>query len=903
MKLTYRPFLLIILLSSFLSLYAQTTIKGRIMDAETKETIIGAWVMVEDSGSGTISDYEGRFEFKTAQNPPIKMKISFLGYRSSNFIYYGGLGEMQIFLVPDWGGNIDDIVISASKVQERNLEAPVTIQKLGILDLAYAPTDDFYAYLHQLKGAQVNTSGRTFQSINTRGFAGVQNWRFLQLRDGMDLAIPGFGFAFSMMSGYSELDLKSIEIVPGTGSPLYGPNAFNGLMHLRTKSPFDYEGVSFFVNSGASQQIAGGSHPYLNAGIRVAKKLNEKWAFKVNASYLDAVDWTADDQSSLTNSVEEVIEQESNPQSRRQANFNRVNTYGDDILVNVDLLGTGDLTEITRSGIAEKDILDYNTEVLQLSGAIHYRPNATLELIYDAYFTEGDATLRQASLYPLVNMSVFSHKLEARGSFFQARIYYSEVDGGESYSTLQTGAFIQEGLKPLNIWARDYQMAFSGQIPGVAGGLHDSARAFADWGMASPESEEFQELRKVTLESPDILFLGSKLINQSNLFHAEGNYDLSKQVNGWQLLVGASARRYQLYSAGSLFNDGVLGFWSPIPIFEFGSFIQAGVDLADEHIQLKGILRYDKNQNFQGRISPRASAVFSLGGTKNHNIRISVQSGFRNPSAQESFARIRVPQGTILGGVESNIENYSEFDSGGRLIKGNEIWGNLLSLPSYQNYLNNGNDPGLLEAQELDFLRQEQIFSMELGYKALLNDQLFLDFNVYRSIYNQLVSQVSVYSLQLDQVLSVYSNIDEPISSVGGSAGFSFKTQDGFKIGSNYTFASYNADEAVANNPGFLPAFNMPRHQANAQVQHLNLYKGLGFGLAYHWSDAYFWESEFGVGRIDAFQTWDASLHYDIPESPFRIKVGATNLLNREYRTVYGGPFIGRQYFLKVVFE
>ena len=185
----------------------------------------------------------------------------------------------------------------------------------------------------------------------------------------------------------------------------------------------------------------------------------------------------------------------------------------------------------------------------------------------------------------------------------------------------------------------------------------------------------------------------------------------------------------------------------------------------------------------------------------------------------------------------------------------------------------------------------------------MIKDHFFIDLNIYRNVYRKLVSRVSAYSLNVERAFSVYTNIDQPIQSWGASVGVSIKTDQGFRVSGNYTFATYDADEARTANPGFVPGFNMPRHRINAQIQHRDVYKGLGFGVAYRWSDMYMWESPFGIGEIPSFQVWDASIHYAIPDSRFTLKFGASNLLNQEYQTVYGGPRVGRQYFLSLLFE
>jgi outer membrane receptor protein involved in Fe transport len=82
----------------------------------------------------------------------------------------------------------------------------------------------------------MNTSSLSFKSVNTRGFATVANTRFMQLVDGMDNSSPLLNFVLGNLIGVSEIDVQSVELLPGASSALYGANAFNGILFMTSKS-------------------------------------------------------------------------------------------------------------------------------------------------------------------------------------------------------------------------------------------------------------------------------------------------------------------------------------------------------------------------------------------------------------------------------------------------------------------------------------------------------------------------------------------------------------------------------------------------------------------------------------------------------------------------------------------
>lgn len=189
---------------------------------------------------------------------------------------------------PSWG---DEVVISASRVEESILESPVSIEKLDAIGIQQAASPSFYESLANLKGVDFSTQNITFNSINTRGFNANGNMRFVQLIDGIDNQAPGLNFPVGNVVGIPELDLESAELIPGVASALYGPNALNGILLLDSKSPFEYQGLSAQVKMGANHfdsNVEDNPALYQDYGFRYANAINNKFAYKFNFSYLHA---------------------------------------------------------------------------------------------------------------------------------------------------------------------------------------------------------------------------------------------------------------------------------------------------------------------------------------------------------------------------------------------------------------------------------------------------------------------------------------------------------------------------------------------------------------------------------------------------------------------------------------
>ncbi|TAE43338.1 MAG: TonB-dependent receptor, partial [Cytophagales bacterium] len=279
-------------------------------------------------------DVDGKFKLVVSTPPPFTVVVGFLGFTSQEFEVTAGKDDFDIKLVEEAVMG-QEVVVSASRVEESIMKSPVTIEKMDIIAVQQTASADFYDGISKMKGVQSTSSSLTFNSLNTRGFATAANTRFVQLIDGMDNASPVLNFPTGNLVGISELDVESVELVPGAASALYGPNAFNGILFMNSKSPFDYQGFSASAKAGVTVSNsapaggqAHGTQPYNAYAIRYAKAITSRLAFKVNFSALIAQDWRANNYSTFRSDVSNY-DNPNNPTSGR-SNFDGMNTYGDE---------------------------------------------------------------------------------------------------------------------------------------------------------------------------------------------------------------------------------------------------------------------------------------------------------------------------------------------------------------------------------------------------------------------------------------------------------------------------------------------------------------------------------------------------------------------------------------------
>ena len=214
-------------------------LSGRIV-GENHEGLSAVSISVKGSSKGTISDSTGRFSLVINQKFPFVVVVSSIGFTTQEIEIRNANSKLAIQLTSQTF-LANTVVVTASRTSEKILKSPVSIEKLDIRALKETPAASFYDAIGNVKGVQLTTSSITFKVPNTRGFNIPNNFRFMQLVDGIDMQAATLGVPLGNAIGPTELDIQSIEITPGAASALYGMNAINGMSNLITK-PLHFSG-------------------------------------------------------------------------------------------------------------------------------------------------------------------------------------------------------------------------------------------------------------------------------------------------------------------------------------------------------------------------------------------------------------------------------------------------------------------------------------------------------------------------------------------------------------------------------------------------------------------------------------------------------------------------------------
>lgn len=930
---------------------SNVTISGNVRSSINNESISAVTIIVKGSDLGTFTDDRGNFKITTNKSLPLTLIISSIGFANKEVTVTSAGAAVNIMIDPISALG-QDVVVSATRTPQRILESPVSIERMSAANIAQAATPDFYEGIRNLKGVDLTTSSLTFKTLSTRGFNGSGNLRFNQLVDGMDNQAPGLNFSVGSIVGPTELDIDNIELLPGASSALYGSGGMNGTLLITSKSPFKYQGLSVQVKQGVNHinDPLRSAAPFYDWAMRYGRAIGEKFAFKISGQMIKAKDWQANDTSNIlrTNVFSNV-----KPGTRQSdPNYDGLNVFGDEASASMNsvaqaaffqasqaatplvaaqiaqqcgcqptqaqvqagvanFLATNPQTQpfylglqnnvfggqfVSRTGYHERDLVNYDAYNLKLTGGLYYKITPTVEASFLANWGTGTSVYTGADRYSLKNLLIGQYKAEVRAANWFLRAYTTQENSGDSYTATTAALFINRSWKSDQNWFAQYTGNYSGaRLLGAPDPqAHVIARAAADNGRVLPGTDAYNTAFNNAINT-SIKDGGARFDDRTDLYHAEGQYNLKNHIKFVDVLVGANYRVFHLNSNGTIFADTT----GPINISEVGGYIQLQKSFLKDVLTLTGSLRYDKHENFKGRATPRATALIRV--AANNNIRLSFQTAYRFPTAQDQYINLAAGGGTRLIGGMPEFNTFFGFNS-------NPAY-SAESIVAYRNSISAGApNPTLLQTSQFRTINPETMNSYEIGYRGLVTSHLLIDVYGYYSQYHNFIGRVAVgrgtsgdparapMDLASPFTTNNYSfvgNTTNDVNSIGWGASAEYQVAKGYR-------ATVNVSSDQLNNvpADYFTQFNTPKYRFNVGLANNNVYKNIGFNIMYRWQDKVNWEGTFAAGEIPAFGTLDAQVSYRLANIKSIIKLGGSNILNKYYYSAFGNPRIGAVYYV-----
>ncbi len=880
-------------------------VSGNVKSSAGGEALGSVSVTMKGNSIGTFTDNKGNFRLSLPSNTkfPITLSFSSIGFSLSE-ISVGSAGEMKAVSLNPASTLGAEVVVSATKTPTRILESPVSIERVSASAIRNSPAADYYDMATNLKGVDMVASSLTFKTVTTRGFAGSGNTRFTQIVDGMDNQAPGLNFSVGSIASINELDVEGMELLQGASSALYGPGGMNGTLLVNSKDPFKYQGLSFQMKNGVMH--TDGKYrdpsPYYNWDVRYAKKVSDRFAYKVTAGIIQAKDWLAGDNRNINRAPGSNFNNVIPGTRNTDPNYDGMNYYGDETNIDLNLVLngiagqapflapyistlTGSPNLVSRTGYSEKEVTNPNTINFKLGGSLNYKITNSIDAILSGNWGTGNTVYTGSERYSIIDFKLGQYKLELKHKDWMIRAYTTQENAGQTYNTTIATRLFNEAWKPSPQWYTEYGQAFlGGKLSGLSNmDAHNLARSQADVGRPVAGTARFQSLYDAVRLRP-ISKGGGLLIDRTNLYSVEGQYNLSELTGKFaEVLVGGNFRRFVLNSQGTLFADSA----GKIPINEYGAYVQLAKGFANDVIKFTVSGRFDKNENFKGRFTPRATMLVKV--AKDNNIRFSYQTAYRFPSVQQQYINLAVGGAILAGGVPAMKEFFN--------VANNPVY-SVAALGA-----------GQLKIQDLPEFNPESVTSFELGYRGLLfNSRLLVDAYGYLGNYENFITRVivaqstkstpsplDVTNSATRRVISFPINSPTPVKTSGYGISLEYRFKKGFFLSSNLS------SDILGDVPdAYITYFNAPKYRANATFGNSGLGKNkrFGFNFVYRFQSEFDYQSDLANGTVPSYQVLDGQISYKLPKISSVVRFGANNILNQYYITALANPSIGGLYYV-----
>jgi outer membrane receptor protein involved in Fe transport len=212
------------------SVYAET-LSGTIMDAFTREPLIGVTVLNTDDGTGTVTDFDGNFELNIS-SMPAHLRFSYVGYQTEDKVIRTIPVKYDLLMQAD-NEVLDEVVVTAGRFEQRMTDVTVSIEVVKPeLIRTQAPTD-LAATLQTLPGVEIIDKQPSIRGGG--GWTYSVGSRCQVLMDGMTILNPKTGEI-----NWNNVPLENVaqvEVIKGASSVLYGSSALNGVINVRTQRP------------------------------------------------------------------------------------------------------------------------------------------------------------------------------------------------------------------------------------------------------------------------------------------------------------------------------------------------------------------------------------------------------------------------------------------------------------------------------------------------------------------------------------------------------------------------------------------------------------------------------------------------------------------------------------------
>lgn len=286
----YKLFYLVLALAVPSITFAQNSVTGKVIDAETNDPVISASLYISKLEKGALTDFEGIFQIDNISTGSYDLVISSMGYSTRTVSISVPSSEALIIELQPSAIEMEAVIVSTPfhKLQSENVvrverETIDNLNKSGSVNLAEA--------IALLPGVETVTTGA---GIGKPVIRGLSSNRVLVYTQGVRLENQQFGDEHGL--GLSSSGVESVEVIKGPASLLYGSDALGGVLYL---NPEKYALASLTEVDAKIAYHSNSLGTQTNAGFKTS---GERLKFLVRGDYATHSDYETGNGMRVTNS-------------------------------------------------------------------------------------------------------------------------------------------------------------------------------------------------------------------------------------------------------------------------------------------------------------------------------------------------------------------------------------------------------------------------------------------------------------------------------------------------------------------------------------------------------------------------------------------------------------------------
>ena len=245
-------YLIITAISTLPSLYAQTLLRGEVLDSHSGQPVTNANIIIKDTDIGTTTDIDGNFNLETNREFPLTIVIQHIGYTTAEKTAL----DTRTLRIDLWPETVQLAPVDVSVVRlPAHYDVSSARQSVSASELRTRAIQDFQEITRSISSVVISTEMDGAQTISIRGSNANETPVYL---DGIKI-----NDSFTNVADLSVInmeDVDNIEVIKGASTLPYEVGAFGGVVNIYSQVPKNTELLvsnSMDLNNGGNGTTTG----------------------------------------------------------------------------------------------------------------------------------------------------------------------------------------------------------------------------------------------------------------------------------------------------------------------------------------------------------------------------------------------------------------------------------------------------------------------------------------------------------------------------------------------------------------------------------------------------------------------------------------------------------------------